>query len=1278
MGLQKILNIAVSRYYKAVAAAPAKATKKEQAPENTVKAEEEQVIRAEITQLEQEVSYKFRDPKLAAYLELASLYLSLGEFEKAEEATQKILNFDLALTNARPTFYDEAVFLLADIYRLKTATYSESKYLDKALEILTKGLNQLGNLETGYKRRYYLELLKTCTAYQAHFGRLPENYSSFDVSSFYLSAADTLNNNGPGHADNFIAARAFITYGDYHLAAGNYDKANEVFDKVNQLVRVLRSGSDDLMDNVVMEFSKQTGSKQTDLKNFRLFQALAYKGMAEAEKRKAYQAGSNKTKQSYFKNALLYYKRALEFAGELKNDFPMEFYRGAMYEERQAYYDIVADYAETNLHLFHASKDKKYLGKAQKLAEEVIALYKEYDYDKTNFPHLKALFVLAGVLEINKDTAPQALETYEAISIQTGVLEKKQTLTPYLLYLKGKALIGQGHIKGNKKEYIPAINLMKTGRKCIRQAQEKPQKGSGLESEFKRLTAESYAKEASLYFSLADKAAGKKKQEYLAKAKKAAAKLPKDAKHLLAQVKVKEIEFFVANCHKQIGSKDFADKTQKAFEELDQARKKLTKEDEYSLDLIPLLQGKLMANLIIHYKRLNAPVDYAALIGSAKTLLDRVSDNYSQPYMEAIIEKNSIIMQNPDICDVLTEFELDLVSDAIGYAKQIQDYALRAQGLLIRGEYFIVVANNLNHDEAYSFFLLAKEDLAAAKDIADPGSFTEAKAGILYASILTRYPELADKHELAAMVFPAPGTKGLNNYQERVGKNTYLWQLGQLAKGNILSELSLFKQAYEELALVKDYDELKAQAYIKRASAISQDPKAFNVTEVRQSLKELEQAQTDYLLADSYLDLLSQALQGELYLVLANKTKKKSDKNTALAYLENVPKEIPFLYHGARVSIVSIKTRNTNNLNSTELANYETELRAAIDSKEVKDYRLYLAHLCLARVYLAQGKLTEAREQIAKVSEEHEALYAEACILDGVVLNKDIKLAKDKTEVRLVQKRIYDNRKYLEKDSYLEKYAIIIQGELLFNIEGYASAQIVFENEELDLYPAMRGQALVRLAQIELKVGWKLGETEADRKSRATEVLRFCEQAKTMFIDAKLKSDDYRMLEVDLLTASTLIMRNDKNDPAEAIKTANKIIETVETSKLKPEEKTSFIMQAKLKKAEALIQGRKILEKSMRKKSAKLVEEALVLLLEIEDSLFENRIIGVDPHSFNAELYHQIAIAYAIKGLGLNFYNYAELACQEAKASSNEYDQAERLDNIRDLMIEIPEESNCK
>ncbi len=1268
-----------------VAAAP----KKDKVP---VRSKDNTAVQDRINKIESElapqlgISWKYREPKLAAYLELANLYLALGQLDKAEESLKNVIDYEYSLTNQRPAFYDEAIFLLADIKRIKAMSTGKEKYLNEAVNLLQQGLNQLGKAEIGYKRRYYYELLKSCVTYQCHFGHIPKGITSADMSVYYNNAVYTFNNDGPGHADNFIAVKSFIAYGNYLVATGAHEKAISVFNEVNKLVSALNTGSDNLMDNVVLEFSKQTGSKQTDPKNFRLFQALAYKGMAEAEK-------NNGSAQV----ALQYYERALEFASRLKNDFPMEFYRGTMYEERQTYYDIVVDYAEANLHSFYASKDKKYLPKAQKLAEEVIALYKEYDYDPQDIHHLKALFIVAGVYELDQKTAEPAIEAYEKIIGLLTQLKEKQKLSPYLLYLLGKALINQGSLKGNKKHNTKsiteeteelnnkkdAIKLITEGRKHILKAKNQANKGSGLKREFKRLIAESYAKEASLHLNLTDKTEGTEKKEHFKKAKEAIAKLSKEHKHLRAQVKVKEIQLFIADFHEEIGTKGFADKNQKAIEELNEARKELSKQDKYYPNLISLLQGQLIANLIQHYKKLKIQVNYIALIHSAKILLDQVSDNYSEIYMEAIIKKNSIVMQNPDFCDILTEFEFDRVSDAIAYAEQTQNYVLLAKSLLIRGEYYIAIANDSStKEEILSKLLLAKEDLVVAKDIADPSSFIEAKAGILYALILTRFPELVNDHELAEMVFPAPGISGLSNYQEVVGSNSYLWQLSQLTKGNILLELSMPRQAYEELALVKDYDELKAKAYIQRASAISQDPKAFNIAEIRQGLKELELAQGQgSLLADSYLDLLSQALQGELYLALADQTKQKSDENTALAYLESVPKEISFIYHGARVSIISIKTRDTNKLSSKKLANYGKELQGAINSKEVKGYRLCLAHLCLARVYIAQGKLAKAREQIAKVSKNYKTLYTEACILDGVALNKNIKLAKNQIEVRLVQKRIADNKQHLEKDSYLEKYATIVQGELLFSIEDYPSAQIVFENEGLDVYPAMRGQAFVRLAQIELKIGWEPGETKATRKTRATKIIGICEQAKTKFIEAKLKTDDYRRLEVELLIASTMIMRNDKNDPIEIVKIADEIIETAETSELKPEVKTSFILQAKLKKAEALIQGRKILVKPLEKRTNILIEEALALLLEIEDSLFDGDIIGVDQHSFNAELYHQLAIAYAIQRDASLLFKYANLACEEARASKSQYDQQQRLLDIQELLKgggKIPEDSSCK
>jgi len=439
--------------------------------------------RFEAGKIEQHDFPRFRDPGLKTKLELASLSMGLRQYDKALALAQEITGHKSTVTTARPIFYDEAVFLQADVYRLMSIHDVSVGRLETAVTLLLASRDKLESKERGYRSRYQYELLKTCVLAAQFFPREPwpsRAVCSAKNTQAYLEAGTTgLNKYTPSFNDNFLAVRSFLEAGKLQLAVGNLSAARSEFESALALVRLVDTcgtisrGDPDLnwrqyepymagADRFLGEHGGKSAGlrsfglrceagrflrgdtpvfKITDQFNpiyFKVFKAQAHQGLGVAERAAAMK--EPKKLLEHLLGAETELKIAFDSVRDIQRDDIFRFFT-IMLEEKQVYYEVLVDYASVLFDLYNLDV-KNFAGNldsAERLVEEVAGQKAAEPGDIT---YLRALFLQAEI-KLARQQNGQSLAIYRAVMANIGAVEKLlkagETLPPYYQTIKESA-----------------------------------------------------------------------------------------------------------------------------------------------------------------------------------------------------------------------------------------------------------------------------------------------------------------------------------------------------------------------------------------------------------------------------------------------------------------------------------------------------------------------------------------------------------------------------------------------------------------------------------------------------------------------------------------------------------------------------------------------------------------------------------------------------------------------------------------------------------------------
>ena len=344
----------------------------------------------QIKEFRQQLGYRFRDPKLMGLNELAGLYLQTHQFCQAEKTARRIINFQYTVTQSRPLFYDEAVFLIADIGRIRAMITSKAQPLLETLAILRTGQEKLMDLEHGYKTRYNYELLRTCAQFyqiaaEPHF---EQTCSPPKVKSYFYNATYGFNRYLPAFKDNFLAIKSMLSYAAYKTASrksGLIHEAIADYHKVFTFIRFIKDPTSVLQGNINQNWAFysplmhkndrwlgrtvgiETGlrsyifrnkitrllrnSQQFEPKFFLLFEAQAYQSLAASYRQLALVTKN----YNYLHWSINYLKQALRIIRQIKALRIATFYQPALFSERNTYNKIASDYITTLYSYYYAT-----------------------------------------------------------------------------------------------------------------------------------------------------------------------------------------------------------------------------------------------------------------------------------------------------------------------------------------------------------------------------------------------------------------------------------------------------------------------------------------------------------------------------------------------------------------------------------------------------------------------------------------------------------------------------------------------------------------------------------------------------------------------------------------------------------------------------------------------------------------------------------------------------------------------------------------------------------
>jgi|GEM_PF-2188027 hypothetical protein len=434
---------------------------------------------------------RFRDPRLRANLVLASLNLQQKNYDQVRHHTDQIIHFPFSVTTGRPVFYDEAVLQQAESERLQAIRFFSPDRLDESIRLLLSGLDnpRLGALESGYRSRYGLDLLRNCALGERFFPRIAawqmrsaceppqDDHDANPVTGYLSLATGDANHFTPLFTDNFIGVRALLEYGRYLYARHDYAGAAEQYQQVLVVTDLINDCNAATQGDPGTNFRRyspymrpldrwlgeQTSpeiglwsyarrcevgrslrwgdpqlpfvNEQFDPRLFGVFRAQAEQRLAEIELRFASQDPA--AAESHLQTAAQRLTRALGIARGIMQLDPFRFFT-AMYEEREVYLEILVDYSETLLKIYQLNirRNPADLARAAGFAQEVISLRGEEPLD---ILYLRALFIQADIDLINQrptEAAQAYRQIAERIRTAASQLPAGRSLPPHYEFLQ--------------------------------------------------------------------------------------------------------------------------------------------------------------------------------------------------------------------------------------------------------------------------------------------------------------------------------------------------------------------------------------------------------------------------------------------------------------------------------------------------------------------------------------------------------------------------------------------------------------------------------------------------------------------------------------------------------------------------------------------------------------------------------------------------------------------------------------------------------------------------
>jgi hypothetical protein len=398
---------------------------------------------------------RYRDQKLNAQLELATLFAHLRQYDDAEERINYILNFQYSPTTYRPMFYNESVMLLSDIYK-NTAIYDWNEaHLIQSINLINDNSNQMKDLEVGYLSKVNLLMLGSCLTMQESF---PHAVTSPDlrgacregeVRVYFLNSTERYNRFSPTYADNFIAVDAFSQYGKFLQLTGDLNGARDQYNRGLEVINFINSPPS-LLDILLISTRKFFGSYQFDPRSFIFRESGLYKQMGDLNRRRVSVAINTDEKIRHLEEAKRYYRNALREIRNLRKINPY-FYVGTSSKESEKYIELMVDYAEVLMEEYFTRRSDSIPMEAHSLVNEIFEFHERKKDAPFSTSYVKALFIHAAILEeeynaadaIFTDDLEDVAATYdEAITLIDDEFGDR-TIPPYQRYLKAKGLINR-------------------------------------------------------------------------------------------------------------------------------------------------------------------------------------------------------------------------------------------------------------------------------------------------------------------------------------------------------------------------------------------------------------------------------------------------------------------------------------------------------------------------------------------------------------------------------------------------------------------------------------------------------------------------------------------------------------------------------------------------------------------------------------------------------------------------------------------------------------------
>jgi len=1021
--------------------------------------------------LEQQMTFRqVRDVRLQSKLTLASLYLVTAQYDKAVAMAEEIINFPLSVTSRRPLYADEAVFLAGDVKKIQAMQSGDIEPMQRAMDFLAENYKRLGSGEVGYLRRYSYEMFKTCVDGEEQFGVRLDGCSEEEMARYELDATITYNAYAPFFADNFIAIKTLLQSAKHKAINGDLDAARQGYQDTLDLINGIENPDyiyeyhPDLAARFGQADSGTTSSlanllrsdEQCDPKHFRIYQAKAYEGLANITLTEAGEA-PDKTKAKNLKIADFLMGKALQLMESIKETGNYDFYKGAMFEERQTYYAVLADRADIKLNICYLKHDEAACQAAEQYALEVANYYQtrqvvEKDPEAAfDISYLKALLVLGETSALNNQHQT-AIATFQ--KVQSGIAIRQQLqgeeLPPFYSYLLGKSLIKEAALIAqprqgetiNSPAIMERLTAAETALRSTIPTWEKTAGGKSFLPVIDRLLAEKLTIEGETYLAQAYEEEDLLLREALkTKAELALQDIPQKHADLYARARIRQAEIMLSQPFDPV-LQDPQIVAQQILANLQQAQELLAQKPgstEYYTVSANFLKAKTLANLAEYHRSVNEnDPAIQPLVTSAYGLFVTIPSGFGYLTDAAAVESNSLIAGYQHIFTVGTA---DLA--ALDQAMKGRDTYLASRAALTKGELLLQLAGQPRIDltlaqeyrsEAYGMFIEAEATFPA-------GDYMQAKATILKASLMADPNIETRTDEMIATAMALPSA------QAAMEHGGYLWQQAGFSMGEInlaLADLvpnkndsdNFLANAYAYLDSQELPGDLGARAAVLRGSIIVRQPKKFSPEDMLAAAEEINSIGSLFL-ANSYYDSLAGMVRGELLLGVADTTNDRELLAQAAVLLAMpVADEYEYLHHRSLLLQGSVRTRLAGQVTKADLA--PVEIALAYFQQAGKDqYAIAMAYTTLGELSLraadnpryqlealalfkqAKQSFTAARD----ISQENEGLtdlYVKTMVQEAAFIARKPKLYTEK--ILREQLAILDGSQRLEDGSTLPMY----------------------------------------------------------------------------------------------------------------------------------------------------------------------------------------------------------------------------------------------------------------